>query len=143
MLGEVWRHTREIDSLRASVNAQLKELPKGDALRAPLQSLKARTQPWVAGEGETALNLGGTNETLADILSDVGGTDRAPTEAQRQVAADCAKRAATVASQWQSLREHELAAVNAQLRKAGRKEISIPVPDSLGPGLPEESTELP
>ncbi len=46
-------------------------------------------------------------------------------------------------SQWQSLREHELAAVNAKLRHAGRKEITIPVPESLGPGLPEESTELP
>ncbi len=143
VLGEVWRHTREIDTLRAAINGQLKELPKGDALRTPLESLKARTQPWVSGEGENALNLAVTNEMLVDILADVGGTDRAPTVAQRQVAAACAKRAAAVASQWQSLREHELVAVNAQLRKAGRKEIAIPEPENLGPGLPEESTELP
>jgi photosystem II stability/assembly factor-like uncharacterized protein len=143
VLGEVWRHTREIDTLRASINAQLKELPKEGALHAALQSLKARTQPWVSGDSESSLNLANINETLADILSDVGGTDRAPTVAQREVAANCEKRAAAVASQWQSLREHELAALNAQLRQAGRKEMAIPEPDNLGPGLPEESTELP
>jgi hypothetical protein len=112
-------------------------------LRTSLQSLKTRTQPWVSGESESGLNLASVNDTLVDILSDVGGTDRAPTAAQRAVAAECAKRAAAVASQWQSLRAHELVAVNTQLRQAGRKEISIPEPDSLGPGLPEESTELP
>ena len=59
------------------------------------------------------------------------------------MAADCAKRAAAVATQWQALRDHELAAVNKALRDAGRKEIAIPAPENLGPGLPEESTELP
>ena len=54
VLCEVWRHTREIETLRASINTQLKELPKGDKLRAPLESLKARTQPWVSGESESA-----------------------------------------------------------------------------------------
>jgi hypothetical protein len=143
VLGEVWRHTREIDTLRASINVQLKVLPKGNPLRASLESLKAHTQPWVSGDNENSPNLASTNETLVDILTDVGGTDRAPTAAQRAVAAECAKRAAAVSSQWQSLREHELATVNGQLRRAGRKEITIPEPDNLGPGLPEESTELP
>ncbi len=143
VLGEVWRHTREIETLRAAINAQLKELAKGDALYGSLQSLKARTQPWVSGEGEWSPNLANVNETLVDILADVGGSDRAPTAAQREVAAECAKRAATVASQWQSLRERELATLNAQLSKAGRRQIAIPAPESLGPGLPEESTELP
>jgi hypothetical protein len=143
VLGEVWRHTREIETLRASINTQLKELPKDSGLRASLQSVKARTQPWVSGEGEDSLNLATVNETLADLLTDVGGTDRAPTTAQREVAAACAKRATAVAGQWQGLREHELVALNAKLRQAGRKEITIPEPDSLGPGLTEESTELP
>ncbi len=143
VLADVWRHTREIDTLRAAINTQLKEIPKGDPLHASLVALKARTQPWVSGEGENSLNLANTNETLADILTDVGGTDRAPTSAQLAVAEECAKRAAAVSSQWQGLREHELAAANEKLRHAGRKEISIPVPASLGPGLPEESTELP
>lgn len=89
------------------------------------------------------MNLSSVNESLADVLTDVGGTDRAPTQAQREVAADCARRAATVASQWQALRDHELVAVNKALRDAGRKEIAIPPPENLGPGLPEVSTELP
>ena len=143
VLGEVWRDTREIETLRAAINTQLKRLPKDDSLNASLVALKARTQPWVTGDSENSLNLANTNETLADILTDVSGTDRAPTASQRAVAAECAERAAAVASQWQSLREHELAHVNGQLRHAGRKEISIPAPESLGPGLPAESTELP
>jgi hypothetical protein len=143
VLGEVWRDAREIDMLRGSINAQLKELPTGDSLHASLLTLKTRTQPWVSGDGEDSLNLANTNETLADILTDVGGTDRAPTAAQRAVAVECAKRVAAVSNQWQSLREHELASVNGQLRRAGRKEISIPAPERLGLGLPAESTELP
>jgi photosystem II stability/assembly factor-like uncharacterized protein len=143
ILGEVWRHSREIDALRASINAQLKVLPKNDALRGPLESLKAHTQPWVEGNDEDTLNLANINETLGDLLSDVGGTDRAPTQAQREVAAHCAKRAALVASQWQDLREHQLVALNKQLLQAGRPEISIPPPEKLGESLPEESVELP
>jgi len=143
ILGEVWRHAREIDAVRTAVDARLKELPKNDALRAPLESLKARTQPWVSGEDENTLNLTSINEALADVLTDVGGTDRAPTQAQREVAANCAKRATLVAQQWQSLRERELAALNKRLVQAGHKEISIPPPERLGPGQPEVSTELP
>jgi photosystem II stability/assembly factor-like uncharacterized protein len=143
VLGEVWRQAREIATLRAAINAQLQQLPQNDALRAPLESLKARTQPWMSGESENSLNLATINETLADILTDVGGTDRAPTPAQREVAANCATRAALAGRQWQALRDHELAALNRQLRQAGHQEISIPPPDQLGDGEPEESVELP
>ena len=143
VLGQVWRHYREIDTLRAAVNAQLKDLPKNDALRGPLESLQSRTQPWVSGGGTSTLNLTSINEVLADTLTDIGGTDRAPTQAQREVAADCAKRAGLVASQWQSVREHDLVALNKQLRQSGHQEISIPAPEELGPGLPDEGTELP
>ncbi len=137
VLSGIWRHAREIDSLRNSVDEQLRLLPKNDALRAPLQALKARTEPWVTGDDEATLNLANVNETLADVLTDVGGTDRAPTAAQREVAADCVRRASTVAGQWQALRDHELAALNKQLRQSGRPEIAIPAPENLGPGLPE------
>ena len=143
VLGEIWRHYREIDTLRAGIDSRLKELPKNDALRGPLESLKARTQPWVSGGGESTLNLTSINETLADTLTDVGGTDRAPTQAQREVAAECVKRAGTVASQWQSVREHELVALNAKLRQAGQRELSVPEPKDLGAGTPDEGTELP
>ena len=44
VLSGIWRHAREIDSLRVSIDAQLQQLPKNDSLRAPLQSLKARTR---------------------------------------------------------------------------------------------------
>jgi photosystem II stability/assembly factor-like uncharacterized protein len=143
ILGEVWRNAREIDTLRSAINAQLKELPPDDPMRKPLESLKARTQPWVSGDEEDSLNLTTINEVLGDILSDVGGTDRAPTAAQREVAASCAKRAALVTSQWQKLRTQELDSLNKQLRQAGRKEIVIPPPEKLGEGQPEESVELP
>ena len=143
VLSGIWRHAREIDSLRKSIDSQLQQLPKNDPLRGPLQKLKSRTDPWVSGDSEDTLNLTSVNESLADVLTDVGGTDRAPTQAQREVAANCARRAAAVASQWQALRDQELAAVNKQLRQAGRQEISIPAPENLGPGLPEVSTELP
>jgi photosystem II stability/assembly factor-like uncharacterized protein len=143
VLSDLWRHTREIDALRTSIDTQLRDAQKNDALHSALQALKARTQPWVSGDSENSLNTANINETLVDILADVGGTDRAPTAAQLEVAAECAKRAAAMAGQWQSLRERDLAALNAQLRRAGRKEIEIPAPAALGPGLPEESTELP
>jgi hypothetical protein len=143
VLSGIWQHARELDSLRQAIDAQLQQLPKNSALRAPLQKLKARTDAWVSGDEEDGLNLNSVNESLADVLTDVGGTDRAPTNAQREVAANCARRAAAVASQWQALRDNELAALNKQLRQAGRTEITIPAPENLGPGLPEVSTELP
>ena len=83
------------------------------------------------------------NETLAEIITDVDGSDRAPTEAQRTAAAGCVRRAHEVASQWQQLRERELAPLNTQLRQGGHQELTIPPPDQLGPGQPDEGTELP
>ena len=142
-LGEVWRNYREIDTLRDGINAHLRDLPKGNALRKPLEALKARTEPWVSGISEVTLNLNTINETLADILTDVDGSDRAPTQAQRAVAADCVKRARAVAGQWQAVRGKDLTALNEQLRRNGHKELAIPAADKLGPGQPDEGTELP
>jgi photosystem II stability/assembly factor-like uncharacterized protein len=142
-LDGIWRSHREIASLREAIDGELKTLGPKDALRQPLQSLKARTEPWVDGISEHTLNLNAINETLADIVVDVEGSDRAPTEAQRTVAADCVQRAHRVDAQWKQLREHELAAANQRLRQAGHKEFAIPAPDQLGPGEPDEGTELP
>jgi photosystem II stability/assembly factor-like uncharacterized protein len=142
-LGAIWRHHREIDSLRAAVEGQLQSLPPQDALRKPLLALRERTEPWTSGDTEQTLNLSVINETLADIVTDVQGSDRAPTEAQRTAAANCVRRAQQAASQWQQLREHDLAALNQQLRQAGRKELAIPPPEQLGPGEPAEGKELP
>jgi len=142
-LDEIWRTHREIDSLREAIDAQLKALPAGDPLRKPLQALKSRTDPWSDGEAEHTLNLNFINETLADTITDVQGSDHAPTEAQRTVAADSAQRAHQVAIQWQQLREQELSSLNRQLHQAGHKELTIPPPDQLGPGQPDEGTELP
>jgi photosystem II stability/assembly factor-like uncharacterized protein len=142
-LAGIWRSRREIDSLRAAIDGQLATLAPRDALRQPLQALKARTEPYVDGESEHTLALGAISETLADTVTDVQGSDRAPTPAQAAVAADCVQRAHLVATQWQALRAQELVALNKSLRQAGHAEISIPAPDQLGPGQPDRGTELP
>lgn len=142
-LDGIWRNHREIATLREAIDDAVKGLGPQDALRKPLQALKARTEPWTDGDSELTLNLNVINETLADVVIDVQGSDRAPTEAQRAVAADCVQRAHQVDGQWQQLRARELVTLNQQLRRAGRPELTIPTPDHLGPGEPDEGTELP
>ncbi len=119
-LDEIWRNHREIDTLRDGNRCAAEDRSRpATALRKPLQALRARTEAWSSGEAEHTLNLNFINETLADVIIDVQGSDRAPTEAQRTAAADCVQRARQVANQWRQLRERNSARSTGNCARAG------------------------
>ena len=45
--------------------------------------------------------------------------------------------------QWQALREHDLVALNAQLKQNGLQEIHVPAPEEIRDDGPAESKDLP
>ncbi|NCT67402.1 MAG: hypothetical protein GXC76_07135 [Rhodanobacteraceae bacterium] len=144
-LARVWQGHGEV----AAVQQQLDALTRrgGAAAQVPLKdaltAFAAKLEPLHAGEGETAPNLGAIGEVLASLATDIDGADRAPTAPQQQVLADYRARLDRAIATWQTLREQDLAALDAQLQQAGLTPIRVPTPDEIGLGGGEESRDVP
>ncbi|MEZ5497915.1 MAG: hypothetical protein R3E77_00660 [Steroidobacteraceae bacterium] len=138
VLEQAWRAVREIESFRESLASLRGQQNANESLHAMIDELTERTEAWVEGDGEATTNLNDIGELVGGILTDVGGTDRAPTAAQRAVVADRAARVRDIVAAWQSLKAKELPELNRQLRRARLKAITIlpaeqvPVHDAEG-----------
>jgi hypothetical protein len=118
-----------------SVVGKLKALPGQAALAARAEAIaRATDQP---GDGHGFLLA---SKTLAAIESDLEGADLAPN--QPQVATRARVRGEIDArwSAWTALRDGELAALDADLLRAGVPPIAIPPDDQL-PGAPADDGE--
>ena len=108
-----------------------------------LDALVAAAAPLSAAEGEQGLNFGAITETLAGIATDLEGSDRLPTQAQRDVLAVLRKRHAATFAAWDAVKAKELVAANAALVTAGLKPIVLPKPEEIDLAAGVESKDLP
>ena len=144
-LARVWQGYGEVDA----VHKQLDALTKSGAAAAqsPTQeaiaAFAAKIDPLRAGKGESAPNLGAISEALGALASDIEGADRAPTAPQEQMLTAYRARLERALAQWQSLREHDLVTLNAQLRQARLQEIHVPKPVEIRSDAPATSNDLP
>jgi photosystem II stability/assembly factor-like uncharacterized protein len=144
-LARAWQASGEI----AAVQRQIEALTKkgGAAAQAPLKdalaAFAAKVQPLRAGKGEAAPSFGSIGGILADLYTDVEGTDRAPTAAQQQVLDENRTRLDRVLAQWQSARGGDLTALNARLKQVHLETIHVPAPDEIRIEGESESEDMP
>ena len=96
-----------------------------------------------SGAGADSENLGDIGGVLSAIAADLEGSDRAPTQPQRDVVAAADQRLERALKQWDGVRKSELVALNAALEKAGKAKIRVPAPDEVRLRDTPESKDLP
>ena len=81
--------------------------------------------------------------TLGGIETDLESADLPPTESQRQTVAGSTGRIDTLWTDWTSLRDGDLAALDTALAAAGEQRVVIPPPDRLIVVPPAGGEDLP
>jgi hypothetical protein len=133
----------ELHAAEMQAAAARKQAGANKALQAALARFDAATQPLRSGDGETGINLGAIGETLSGMAADIEASDRAPTEPQRGVLAECNERMTRATALWQRVKLGELAALNTQLQGANMSAIAIPAADRISLDDTPESKDLP
>ena len=119
----------EVQSVHKQVEALNKRVA-GDAGKAmvakQLTDFNAKLTPLLSGEGEDALNLGAMGDALNTLQVDLEGSDRAPSQPQREVLAQYSARLERALAAWSAIKTSELPALNAALKAAGLGAIKVP-----------------
>ena len=96
-----------------------------------IESMLKSTAPLAEGEGHKTTAIPAVSEVLASLAGDVESTDRIPTAPQRAVYADYGARLTQSLGQWNTIRDGDLAALNAKLTAADQAAIHIPTLDEI------------
>ena len=112
------------DGLLAAQTA-LKAKPASD-MNGRVADLVKRTTP-----PKTSPSFQIAGAVLAAIESDLEGADLAPSQPQRETATGALKDVETLWTAWETVRNHDLAALNTDLGHAGLKPVVIPASDKL------------
>jgi photosystem II stability/assembly factor-like uncharacterized protein len=138
-----WRGAGEMGAAHEQLVALGKTLggkPKTATLAARVADLAKRTE---AAHGPGTVSFVGLSGALAGLEAGVEGADAAPTGGQRAGLTDAAGQVDGLWTQWSALRDHDLAALNADLKKAGFKPITFPTADKLVVEAPPGGQDLP
>jgi hypothetical protein len=115
----------------------------GKAVQDAIGKYQSAVGPLQSGAGADSENLADIGGVLSAIAADLEGSDRAPTQPQRNVVAAADQRLERAIKQWDGVRKNELVAMNAALKKAGKAEIRVPAPDQVRLRDARESKDLP
>ena len=126
-----WQAWAEIGAVRAELAARRAAKVAPAAVIAALDALQAQLAPLVSGAGESAANIATAGGILADLATDVDGADRAPTAAQREVAAAATGRLEDALRRWQAIQHAALASANQALAAAHLPVLKVPAADQL------------
>ena len=131
VVAALWRQSEaesELRELRKQLDA-LKPKATVDAIAA----FEARIAPLNARDDDEAPNLGSIGGALIELQIDLEGSDRAPTEPQRDAFKVNAARLDRALALWGEVKSRDLPALNAALRAAGLNEITLPPPGATRP----------
>jgi len=95
------------------------------------------------GDGDTAIGLAAIGGLLGELTVDLEGSDRAPTQPQRDLLASCNARLARALTLWSKVKQEHVPAVDAELKAAGIAPIAIPAADQIKLISTPESNERP
>ncbi len=136
----------ELQSVRKQVEALQKRLstdPAKAALAKVLTDFAAKLAPLTSGDGEDSLNLGAIGGALISLQVDLEGTDRAPSQPQREVIVQYSARLDRALTAWSVLKSSDLPPLNASLHDAGIDTIKVPSRAELPVIDAGESREMP
>ncbi|HET6913770.1 MAG TPA: hypothetical protein VFH71_10600 [Rhodanobacteraceae bacterium] len=108
-----------------------------------VQALEDKLQGNEDAKLDETTSFGALSGQLATLESDAESADTAPTAAQREVLTSANARLQTANQQWEALQSGDLAKLNADLKAAGMQVVSVPPPDKLDAGEPDEGKDLP
>ena len=134
---------QSVDRQIAAAEKKAKAASNGKALHAAIEKFKAATKPLRSGESETGTNLGAIGELLGGLGTDIEGSDRTPTQSQREALAACNERMDRAAALWDRVKHAELAQVDTALKDAGLDAVTIPAADQIKLTSTPESVERP
>ena len=117
---------------QSAAAAQLAGLRKQlDAVRAKLDpsavaAFDAKLAALAAKENDETPNLESAGGALRELQIDLEGSDLAPTAQQREAATAHTTRVDRALALWDGVKQKDLPALNAAIRKAGLKAIALP-----------------
>ncbi|TAL86535.1 MAG: hypothetical protein EPN74_04520 [Rhodanobacter sp.] len=126
---QLWQDDGQVQAVRKQLAALDRKLAGSEAnrpLRDAVEALRHKTDPLVTGSGEKSFNLAAMNDALTGIATDVEGSDRAPTDGQRQAYAEYRLNLALAQQQWQAIQSTDLPPLNSRLRAAGFSAVTVP-----------------
>ncbi len=132
----------QLDSVNGQIDKLANDKP-GDVINAAIKKFRAASKPLDSGERHDDENLGNIGGALSSLASGIEGTDRAPTQPQRDVLAAQNARLDRALKRWQQVRIGELASLNAKLKAAGMSPITVPAADKINIDRVPESKDLP
>ena len=145
-LERAWRGYAEAAMVRQELavrRAALGPDPQRAALASQIAQLDAELAPLLAGDGEQARSLRSAGKLLASVQADVDGSDRAPTKAQREVAALAGRHITEGLGAWSKLRSGALMALNRALAAQQLTPIEVPDAAELHAEPPEGGEDVP
>jgi photosystem II stability/assembly factor-like uncharacterized protein len=134
----------EVDAVQKQFDALLKKAGAAESsLGDALASFAKVIGPLRDGNGEDAPGLGAISEVLSSLATDIEGADRAPTAAQGLVLSMYREHLERALAQWATLRDGDLASLDARLKQAGMPQLRVPKVDEIHIDAPAESEDLP
>jgi photosystem II stability/assembly factor-like uncharacterized protein len=129
-----------------AVDAQLAKIDGEQAsppLRTAIEAYRQASEPLRAAKGADSENLEAIGGLLASLVTDLEGSDRMPTQPQRELLASAQQRLKRATDHWQRVQGAELAQLNEQLRSAGLPALAVPAPADVRLDDAPESKDLP
>jgi len=117
--------------------------PANKSLRDEIIAVQAKLQPPEHEKLDQTTSFNLLSSQLAALETDAESADTVPTAAQQQVLASASERLQKADQQWQSVQTNDLPKLDAHLKSAGLKTITIPPPDKLNAGEPDQGQDLP
>jgi photosystem II stability/assembly factor-like uncharacterized protein len=120
--GEVQAVHKQVDALSKRMAGD----PAKAAVSKQLGDFDAKLKPLLSGEGEDAPNLGSIGDALGSLQADLEGSDRAPSQPQRDVLAQYSARLDHAMAAWSAIKTSDLPSLNLSLHAAGLDAIKVP-----------------
>lgn len=144
-LKRIWRAYAEVGTIRIQLtdNLPMVKVKHATGLMRQLEEFDRALLELVRTEGEESGSLAANGEILANLETDIEGSDRRPTEAQRQVRAAANARADETIYRWQRLQSERLVAVNRQLIEVHLPPLTVPDAAHLRSVAAPEGVDVP
>jgi hypothetical protein len=144
-LQRIWQAYAEVSAIRIQItdNLPMVKVKHAAGLLRQLEEFDRALLELVRTEGEESGSLAANGEILANLETDIEGSDRRPTEAQRQVRAAANARAVETIYRWQRLQSERLVAINHHLIEVHLPPLTVPDAAHLRSVAAPEGVDVP
>jgi photosystem II stability/assembly factor-like uncharacterized protein len=133
----------EMQAVDAQIAAAERQPGAGKTGHAAIDRYKAAAKPLTTGEGDRSSSLTAIGGLLGELANDLEGSDRAPTQPQRELLAACNARLTGALALWDRVKREQLPQIDAELQAAGGAPITIPAADQIKQTSTPDSDDLP